>query len=99
MIRVMVLYPVGDDTRFDGDYWVNIHLPLVEAAWPQLAKAEGDLGLEGQPYHAVAHLFFDSMDAMQAAMTEPRTGEVMGDLVNYTNSTPVMQISTVAGGA
>jgi uncharacterized protein (TIGR02118 family) len=41
------------------------------------------------------HLYFDSMEAMGAAMASPKTAEIMADVANYTNITPVMQISEV----
>ena len=41
------------------------------------------------------HLYFDSMEAFGAAMGSPMTGEIMADVVNYTNIAPVMQISEV----
>jgi uncharacterized protein (TIGR02118 family) len=53
-------------------------------------------GVNG-PYVAAVHMTFDSMDALNAAMTSPLTGEVMTDVANYTNIAPVMQISEVVG--
>lgn len=38
---------------------------------------------------------FDSIESFQAAMGSPKTGEVMADVANYTNITPVMQISEI----
>jgi hypothetical protein len=37
------------------------------------------------------------MDAFSAAMASPRMGDIMGDLPNYTNAVPSMQISEIAG--
>lgn len=96
MIRLMVTYPASDGSTFDGEYWTTKHMPLVSESWSQVVKWEADLGLPGQPNHAVAHIFFDSAEDMQAALGGPGAATVMGDIVNYTNVEPAIQISTVA---
>lgn len=88
------MYPGGEGITFDHDYYRNRHIPMVKAAW-NIDRVEIDTGING-PYVAAAHIFFDSMDAMQAAMAAPSTAEVMADLANYTNAQPVMQISETA---
>lgn len=92
MIRVSVFYPSGDDTTFDHEYYKNTHVPMCTAAWN--VGAEIDKGTSG-PYVAAVHFFFESMDAMQAAMGSPDTAKIMADVPNYTNQTPVMQISEI----
>jgi uncharacterized protein (TIGR02118 family) len=92
MIRVSVLYPSGDDTTFDHDYYKNTHVPMCTAAWN--VGAEIDKGTSG-PYVAAVHFFFESMDAMQGAMASPDTAKLMADMPNYTNATPVMQVSEI----
>lgn len=94
MIRVSVLYPGGDDITFDHDYYRDSHVPLVSRVWKP-AKSEIDKGVNG-PYVAAVHLYFDSMEAFQAGMGAPETAEVMADVANYTNATPVLQISETA---
>lgn len=37
------------------------------------------------------------MEAMQAAFGNPKMGDVMTDIANYTNIAPVMQVSEVVG--
>ena len=92
MIRVSVLYPSGDDVTFDHDYYKNTHVPMACAAWN--VGAEIDKGISG-PNLAAVHFFFESMEQFQGAMGAPGTAEVMADVANYTNATPVMQISEV----
>jgi uncharacterized protein (TIGR02118 family) len=50
------------------------------------------------PYEAAVHMTFDSLEAFQGAMGSPLTGDVMADVANYTNITPVMQISEIIEG-
>ena len=92
MIRVSVLYPGGDDVTFDHHYYQSTHVPMATAAWN--VGAEIDRGTSG-PYVAGVHFFFESMDAMQAAMASSGTAAVMADVANYTNATPVMQVSEI----
>jgi uncharacterized protein (TIGR02118 family) len=92
MIRLSVFYPGGDDVTFDHDYYRNTHVPMCTAAWN--VGAEIDKGSSG-PYVAAVHLFFESMESMQQAMASPETGAIMADVANYTNATPLMQISEI----
>ena len=95
MIRVSVLYPSGDDTTFNHDYYRDSHVPLALSAWG-LEAAEIDKGVSG-PYVAAVHFNFADMAAFQGAMAAEGTGAVMADVANYTNITPVMQISEIVG--
>lgn len=91
MIRLSVLYPKGDDKTFDHDYYRDRHVPLCARTW-EPEGVEIDRGVDG-PYEAAVHVLFKSQDAMNAALS--KSGELMADVPNYTNITPVMQISQV----
>jgi len=93
MIRLSVYYPKSDDATFDHDYYANKHVPLAVQSWG-LSGAEIDKGIDG-PYVAAVHFKFDSIDALQAAMGAAGTGDVMADVANYTNITPVLQTSEI----
>jgi uncharacterized protein (TIGR02118 family) len=58
-------------------------------------KTEIDKGIDG-PNVAGVHFYFESMEAFQSAMANPKMGEVMADVANYTNIAPVMQVSEVS---
>ncbi|HLJ07241.1 MAG TPA: EthD family reductase [Acidimicrobiia bacterium] len=101
MIRVSVMYPRTEGGKFDMDYYVNKHMPMVAdrcgAAMKGMTVAEGIAG--GQPgepptYTCVGVLAFDSVEAFQGAFG-PHMAEIMGDIPNYTNISPVIQISEV----
>jgi uncharacterized protein (TIGR02118 family) len=94
MIRMSVLYPSGEGSTFNHDYYRDTHIPLCVSSWATVKRTEVDKGING-PNVAAVHFFFDSMDDMQAAMGAAGTGAVMADVANYTNITPVMQISEV----
>ena len=101
MIKVSVLYPNGADTKFDMNYYLTNHIPMVKqklgSACKSVTVEEGIAG--GSPgisatYVAMAHLAFDSVDTFQAAFG-PHAEAIMGDIPNYTNTHPTVQISQV----
>lgn len=101
MIKVSVMYPRRDGARFDMDYYVGSHLPLVRRLLgPGLKRTEVDCGLAGggpgvpPTYLAMAHLYFDSVDAFQAAFG-PHAEEILGDIPSYTDIDPVLQVSSI----
>jgi uncharacterized protein (TIGR02118 family) len=93
MIRLSVLYPDGEGATFDHDYYREKHVPLALRAWG-LESGEINVGVDG-PYVAAVHALFESPEAMQTAMASELMGEVMADIANYTNITPVLQISEI----
>jgi uncharacterized protein (TIGR02118 family) len=93
VIRVSVFYPSSEGSTFDHDYYREKHVPLAMKAWG-LSKAEIDKGVDG-PYVAAVHFEFDSVDALGAAMASDATADVMADVANYTNITPVLQTSEI----
>jgi len=101
MIKVSVFYPNGSDAKFDMDYYVKSHMPMVQdkcgAALKQIAVEHGLAG--GTPgakpaYLAMGHLYFDSVESFQGSFG-PKAQEILADVPNYTNIAPVMQISDV----
>ncbi|HTR71465.1 MAG TPA: EthD family reductase [Mycobacteriales bacterium] len=93
MIQLSVLYPAGDDATFDHDYYRDHHVPLAAKLWNP-ASYQVERGVDG-PYAAALHLRFDSNEAMGDAMGGPGTAELQADVPNYTNITPVLQISEI----
>ena len=97
MIRVNVMYPKQDDGKFDYDYYLNTHMPLVGERWSGVVRGmEVYRGLSGaggadEPYVTVASLKFDNVESFQQAL-EAHAAEIMGDIPNFTNINPVIQI-------
>jgi uncharacterized protein (TIGR02118 family) len=101
MIKVSVLYPNGTNSNFDMNYYLTRHIPMVKeklgTACKKVAVEEGIAGgAQGAPatYLAMAHLTFESIDAFQKAFG-PHADAIMGDVPNYTNAQPTVQISEV----
>jgi uncharacterized protein (TIGR02118 family) len=101
MIKVSVLYPSGEGKTFDIDYYCDKHMAMVRrllgAALKGVAVEQGIAGGEPgtpAPFLAIGHLSFDSLeDFMQAFL--PVADTLQGDIPNYTNSRPAIQISEV----
>ena len=102
MIVVSVLYPSGPASKFDLEYYLRQHMPMVQRRLgAPLKRVAVERGLAGgapgapPPFLAAAHLYFESVEAFQAAFG-PHAEPIMGDVPNYTNTTPLIQISEVS---
>jgi uncharacterized protein (TIGR02118 family) len=101
MVKVSVLYPNTAGCKFDMTYYLAKHMPMVKqklgAACKSMAVEEGIAGgAPGAPatYVAMGHLYFDSSDAFQSAFG-PHAQDILGDIPNYTNIQPTIQIIEV----
>ena len=101
MIKVSVLYPNEEGKKFDMDYYLNSHIPMVQEKLGDTLKGGAvDQGLGGaEPgspatYVTMAHLLFDSVEAFQSAFG-PHAETIMADVPNYTDIQPTFQISEV----
>lgn len=101
MIKVSVMYPNTPGARFDHEYYREKHMPMVKARMGDSCKYYTvDKGVAGATpgspaaYVGMCHIFCDSVDSFQAGFG-PHASEIMGDIANYTDLTPVIQISLV----
>ena len=101
MIKVSVMYPNGKDVKFDSDYYINSHLPMIANALGDALKGlELDLGVASRvpgqpaPYVAIAHLKFDDVAAFQTAFG-PHAKDFAADVKNYSNVDGQLQISNL----
>jgi len=101
MIKVSVLYPNEEGKKFDAGYYFNKHIPMLRnklgAACKGLAVEQGLAGAvpgSRPTYIVMFHLYFDSVEAFQTAFS-PHAQAIMGDIPNYTNIQPTIQISEV----
>jgi len=102
MVRISVLYPNESGKKFDLDYYTNQHMKLVRERLKDfgLVRTEVDKGLAGggpgapAPYVCIGHVYFNSVDGFQKGMTT-HGKEIMGDIPNYTNIAPQIQISDI----
>ena len=96
MTTLYVTYPGDAATRFDRDYYVRHHLPLVMACWGSLGldscaafwPADADAGTV-----AIAECRFRDEAALRAALASPETPRVMADVARFTDSEPIQSVA------
>jgi uncharacterized protein (TIGR02118 family) len=101
MIKVSVMYPNLPGARFDHEYYREKHMPLVKARMGDSCKYYTvDKGIGGgapgapATYVGMCHIYCDSVEAFQAGFG-PHAKEIMADIPNYTDQSPVIQVSEV----
>ena len=101
MIKVSVMYPNAPGARFDHEYYCDKHMPLIKKRMGDALKYYTvDKGLAGgapgtsAAYVGMCHLLCDSVESYQSSFG-PHAQELTSDIRNFTNQTPVTQISEV----
>jgi len=101
MIRVSVMYPNKQGSHFDIAYYCTKHIPMLrQLLGAALVRVDVEEGISGATpdspaaFLAIGHLSFESVEAFQKAFA-PHASQVRGDVPNYTNSPPSIQISNV----
>lgn len=98
-VSLQVIYPIAEGTRFDYEYYLSTHMPLVaEHMGPHIERTLVTKGVSGGPdtppaYYAVATMVFADKAAMGAALRA--SGPVMKDVVNFTDVQPQVLIGDV----
>lgn len=104
MLNIASVYMKKEGYHFDFDYYLNIHMPrsielLSSAKGFCKVSVERGMDFKGQEIEskcvAICHYYFDTLENFMAAFT-PNAEELEGDIVNYTNIDPIIQISSVA---
>jgi uncharacterized protein (TIGR02118 family) len=102
MIRVTVSYPNQSGSRFDLDYYLTKHMPMVQEKLAKygmknysVSKGLGGFA-PGSPaeIHVTGTLNLDTMENLQAGMAA-ESAAIMADIPNYTDITPKIQIDEV----
>lgn len=103
MFNISSIYPKTEDYHFDFDYYLNKHMPM---SVDRLSSAKGFRGVSVErgvdidnpliesSYVAMCHYYFDTVEDFIAAFM-PHAEELQGDIANYTNIEPTIQINKV----
>jgi uncharacterized protein (TIGR02118 family) len=105
MVRVTVLYPNESGKRFDHAYYAGKHLPMVmeRLKGSGMLRYEVDRGVAGgglggsPPFVAACHLYFNAAADFQKGI-DAHGAEILGDIPNYTDISPQIQISEIVVG-
>jgi len=102
MILISVMYPSGEGTRFDMEYYLGHHMPLVRERWSPLGlheakvvKGVGTPDGSPAPYQVMALLTFESADAFKAAV-DAHGAEIFGDIPKFTDTQAAVQLNDFA---
>lgn len=103
MIKISILYPNSKGSRFDLRYYVETHMPMsigLLSTHPGFKGVSVEHGLGGgipgtdAAYVAMCHFLFDSIEDFMAAFM-PHAAVLQGDMPNYTDVEPVIQVNEV----
>ena len=103
MIKICILYPNNKGSRFDLGYYIKTHMPMsidLLSAHPGFRGVSVEHGLRGAipgteaANVAMCHFLFDSAENFMAAFM-PHAAALQGDMPNYTDIEPVIQVNEV----
>jgi uncharacterized protein (TIGR02118 family) len=98
MVKLIALYAEPDDVANFDRHYIENHAPLVRKM-PGLRKLEVSR-IAGSPmgeprYHLIAEMYFDDMDALNAAMKSPEGKAAGKDLMGFAGKVVHMLTGTV----
>lgn len=93
MATLIVSYPLAEGSTFDREYYLSTHIPLARSAWGELGLQSAEILFPAagpQPLAALAILRFSDQAAIDNALISPGTFEVLSDVSNFTNISPLI---------
>ncbi|WP_077145591.1 EthD family reductase [Sphingopyxis sp. KK2] len=102
MLCITAIYPNDPESRFDAGYYLTSHAETARAllsphGLTAIRTTIGTAALDGSPppYWAVSEMHFTSRADFDAAIAA--NGDALfADIPNYTNVTPILQVSELA---
>ncbi len=105
MITLSVLYPNEDGAKFDMNYYLTSHIPMLKRVLGSALKGcIVEQGLGGRDpgtqaeFAVLCYLRFDSVEAFQQAI-RPVAEQIRNDVANYASEAPITQLSEVIVGS
>jgi len=102
MLCITAIYPNDPGSRFDADYYRTSHATTARALLAPhglmaIRTTIGTAALDGSPppYWAVSEMHFASRAAFDAGIAAEGAA-LFADIPNYTNVTPILQVSELA---
>jgi uncharacterized protein (TIGR02118 family) len=101
MYLVSVMYPNQEGGRFDIAYYRTQHMKLVKTHMgpfglvrTEVLKPVSGTGGQPAPYICIGNLYFETAEGYDKAIAAVG-GVVRSDIPNFTNATPLRQVSEV----
>ena len=97
MVKVVVLLTKKDGMTGEEfrRYWREVHGPMGERMPGVRRYVQNHAATDGAPYDGIAEMWFDSMEAMQAAFTSEAAQEAARDVPNFLASQQVVMVEEV----
>ena len=103
MTIAAVMYPATESGRFDLDYYMQNHIPLVRRLWEPLGLSAVSI-MRAVPapdgaapaYTLTALLTFGSMSEFEAAAAQ-HGAEIFADIPQFTDAKPVITFNEAVG--
>ncbi|KAJ9616479.1 hypothetical protein H2200_000198 [Cladophialophora chaetospira] len=98
-------YPAESDSTFDLKYYLSSHMPLVNKKWNEYGLKDWKIiefqpGPDGsKPYSIGAVLTWESADGVNKALSSDAGKEVLGDVPNFSNKSPLFLIGDIVGAS
>ena len=101
LVKISIMYPSGEGRTFNMNYYKNNHMPMLKKLFgPTMKKYVIDKGLRGRtvedeiPFLAMGHMYFETISDYENVFGQHHE-KILGDIPNYTNIRPIVQISEV----
>lgn len=101
MVKVSIFYPGKPGARFDVDYYLETHIPLVLGLLGSAVKAVSvEIGMLGAtsdqlpPFTAISSFSCETVQAFTDAFL-PNADILQADIPKYTDIAPVIQVSEI----
>ncbi|ALJ14316.1 EthD family reductase [Sphingopyxis macrogoltabida] len=102
MLCITAIYPNEPGSRFDAGYYQSSHARTAQAllaphGLTAIRTTVGTAALDGSPppFWAVSEMHFTSRAAFDAGIAAEGAA-LFADIPNYTNVTPILQVSELA---
>jgi uncharacterized protein (TIGR02118 family) len=101
LFKITIMYPNSEGAKFDMDYYQKTHMPLVAGfLGDNLKYYEIEQGLSGRSsadrptYLAIGAFYVQDTATYNASVARNRE-VILGDIKNYTNLQPLIQINEI----
>jgi uncharacterized protein (TIGR02118 family) len=93
---ITVLFPNEPDAKYDTEYYVAHHMPLIQHHWRKYGVQSWSVTTFGpapdgtQPFYAFGSVvIWDSKQGVDKAFESPEVAEIMSDVPKFSNKQPV----------
>lgn len=95
MVRINIMYPKKKGAKFDYDYYLKQHVPMIKECYGEALKRievyQGVRGHNISPFITVASMWFENFEEFRNIFEKHRE-KVMKDRSKFYSVQPVIQV-------